>query len=289
MVFSTCSVFSQTENNPCPRNQPVAAYHAKEGKIFLFGGYCSAEKRRLNDFWEFDGQGWKAIRTDIVPEPRSGHSMIYDSFQNRLLVFGGKNESGEILNDLWSWNGSIWKKLNESGPMARQSHRMALNTNNGDIFLFGGSNAQSESLNDTWIFSNNKWVEVKSKNTPPPRLQHTMTYDQERKKMVLFGGFSRNGNDKIVYGDTWEWEKSKGWEKINTNDELARDHHAMAYDAKSKRVILFGGYNQHYLGDTRTWNGQEWILLTNEGPSKRAGKPALMYNAKEQSLVLFGG
>ncbi|MDY8137282.1 kelch repeat-containing protein [Aquimarina sp. 2201CG5-10] len=289
VVFSTSQVFSQIVNNPCPRNQPVTAYHSKESKMFLFGGYCSIEKKRLNDFWVFDGETWKVIQTDIAPEPRSGHSMIYDSFKNRLLVFGGKNENGDILNDLWSWNGNKWKKLSESGPIPRQSHRMVFNSDNGDLFLFGGSNAQGLSLNDTWIFSNEIWIELKSKDVPPPRLQHTMAYDQQRKKVVLFGGFSKNGNDKFIYGDTWEWHIVKGWEISNKNNQLARDHHAMAYDVTSKRVILFGGYNQQYLGDTLSWNGEKWILIANEGPSKRAGKPALMYSVIDESLILFGG
>ncbi|WP_298897253.1 kelch repeat-containing protein [uncultured Psychroserpens sp.] len=289
LAFSTNLVYSQTENKPCPRNQPVTAYHSKESKIFLFGGYCSSEKKRLNDFWKFDGKTWNAIQTDVAPEPRSGHSMIYDSANNRLLVFGGKNENGTILNDLWSWNGDNWKKLNESGPIPRQSHRMVFNTDNGDVFLFGGSNALGQSLNDTWVFRNEKWLELKSKDLPPPRLQHTMAYDQQQKKVVLFGGFSKNGTDKTIYGDTWEWQLLEGWKLINKNDLLARDHHAMAYDAKSKRIILFGGYNKQYLGDTLSWNGNKWVLITNEGPSKRAGKPALMYSFKDESLILFGG
>jgi len=289
LLFSIIQSYSQMELLPCPRNQPVMAYHTKENKIFLFGGYCSINKKRVNDFWEFDGKNWKLIGTDTVPVPRSGHSMIYDSIKNRLLVFGGKDENGDLLRDLWSWDGTNWKLLADYGPVPRQSHRTVFNNDNGDVFLFGGSNSLGQSLNDTWIFSGGKWTELKSENLPDPRLQHTLAYDQERKKVVLFGGFSKDKGSKTVYGDTWEWQIEDGWKLINKNNQFARDHHAMAYDNSSKKIILFGGYNQRYLGDTSTWDGKKWIVLTNKGPSKRAGKPALIYSAKNESLILFGG
>jgi len=292
LLLSTTLAYAQVELLPCPRNQPVTAYHVKENKMFLFGGYCSVEKKRLNDFWQFDGASWKRIETDTTPEARSGHAMIYDSIKNRLLVFGGKNENGDLLNDLWSWDGTNWELLAEgdpADPAPRQSHRLIFNNDNGDFFLFGGSNNDGQALNDTWIFSGEQWMELKSENTPPPRLQHTMAYDQGRKKVVLFGGFSRNEGSKVIYGDTWEWQIKEGWKLMDDNDQLARDHHAMAYDNNSKKIILFGGYNQHYLGDTNSWDGKKWIQLTDKGPSERAGKPALVYSTKNKSLILFGG
>ncbi len=288
LIFPISLIYSRAERSPCLRNQPVTAYHIKENKIFLFGGYCSTEKKRLNDLWAFDGMRWESINVKTAPEPRSGHSMIYDSFGERLLVFGGKNEKGELLNDLWSWNGTNWLLLNNSGPPPRQSHRMIFNNDNGDIFLFGGSNAAKQSLNDTWVFNHGKWTKLNRQNSPPPRLQHTLIYDQLRKKIVLFGGFDKTEEKKIIYGDTWEWSSAQGWKLKDKNEKIARDHHAMVYDPESKTTILFGGYNQGYLGDTWSWNGKKWILRAVNGPS-RAGKPGLMYNNFEKCVVLFGG
>lgn len=281
-------LFGQPEEKPCPRNQPVTAYHTAENAIFLFGGYCSAEKRRLNDFWKFDGDKWIAIQSENAPEPRSGHSMVYDASRKSLIVFGGKNDQGEVLNDLWSWDGTSWVLLSDEGPEARQSHRMVTNSNNGDLFLFGGSNASRQSFSDTWVYRDGKWKELNTEESPPPRLQHTMVYDQQRNKVILFGGFDRTDDGKVIYGDTWEWSTPDGWTLKDNNEKMARDHHAMAYDVASETTILFGGYNQGYLGDTWSWNGEAWTLRAAEGPA-RAGKPALMYHHSEQSLVLFGG
>ncbi len=278
----------QIDNNPCPRNQPVTAYHIKENSIFLFGGYCSTEKKRLNDLWKFDGKEWEFVQTDGAPEPRSGHSMVYDSFSERLVVFGGKNNEGELLNDLWSWNGDRWILLSNNGPAPRQSHRIVFNTNNGDIFLFGGSNSTGQSLNDTWVFRNGEWTRLHIQVSPTPRLQHTLAYDQQRKKMVLFGGFDRTDKGKTIFGDTWEWDTSQGWVFKDKDEDIARDHHAMVYDVESKTTLLFGGYNQGYKGDTWTWNGERWTKKATNGPS-RAGKPGLMFHTVEKRIILFGG
>jgi len=75
----------------------------------------------------------------------------------------------------------------------------------------------------------------------------------------------------------------------NNNEQLARDHHGMAYDWISKSTILFGGYNQGYLGGTWYWRGEGWIKHTSHGPSERAGKPSLFYNNTAQVVILFGG
>ena len=280
---------AQSNGDPCSRNQPVIAYNKHENAIFLFGGFCSRDKSRLNDLWKFDGKTWIHVPSNTPPSPRSGHSMIYDEFNRRLIVFGGKNDKGDLLNDLWVWDGNNWEMISEEGPQPRQSHRMAFNLNNGDVFLFGGSNADRESLNDTWVFRDEVWVELKPEQSPPARLQHTMSYDKERERIVLFGGFTRTENGKVVYGDTWEWESSEGWKLIKDNDQMARDHHAMSYDLKNKKTILFGGYNSGYLGDTWSWDGKEWMQLSTNGPSARAGKPGMVFDSNNEVIVLFGG
>ncbi|MDT7831086.1 kelch repeat-containing protein [Flavobacteriaceae bacterium S356] len=288
LILPIEQVYSQSQESPCPRNQPVLTYHSKTNNIFLFGGFCSTTKKRLNDLWKFDGKKWELVKSKMAPTPRSGHAMVYDSFRDRLIVFGGKNQQRELLNDLWSWDGTNWTLLSNEGPTPRQSHRIAFNSDNGDIFLFGGSNISKQSLNDTWIFRNGKWKRLTPKQSPAPRFQHTLSYDQQRKKMVLFGGGHRDDNGKTIYGDTWEWSISQGWMLKDENTKMARDHHAMAYDPDSKKIMLFGGYNKGYLGDTWSWNGKKWILKTTEGPA-RAGKPGLIFNTLEKSMMLFGG
>lgn len=270
---------------PCPRNQPVIAYHEELEVIFLFGGFCSESKTRLKDLWKFENGAWKEISSNQAPQARSGHALVYDSSNDRLILFGGKNNDGELLSDLWSWEGTDWQLLSEQGPPARQSHRIV--TTKSGIILFGGSNGDGKSLSDTWIFSENSWVENNTGTKPPGRRQHTLTFDEKRKKVVLFGGFDRVEGEKIVFGDTWEFDGAD-WSLTDTNLDIARDHHAMVYNPHTNSTVLFGGYNDGYLGDTWSWNGRKWKKLAASGPA-RAGKPGLVFDSNLKRIVLFGG
>ena len=288
VVIAFGAEHSLAQETPCPRNQPVIAYRNSNSQIYLFGGYCGEQNTRLNDLWAYDGSVWNPIETEKDPDPRSGHSMIYDSQQDLLIVFGGKGNDGVLLNDLWSWDGEVWKLLKTDGPPARQSHRMVYNSDKGEYFLFGGSDVDGNSMYDTWVYGHGEWKEVTTSSNPASRLQHTMVYDQKRQKVILFGGFGRDQGQKTVLGDTWEWDDSSGWEQKDNNLQLARDHHAMGYNQDSGTTMIFGGYNQGYFGDTWHWSGEEWQQIHNNGPA-RAGKPGMIYDQKSKKLVLFGG
>jgi hypothetical protein len=68
-----------------------------------------------------------------------------------------------------------------------------------------------------------------------------------------------------------------------------RNAHAMAYDSKRGRVVLFGGADEKGVrGDLWEWDGSAWRLLAADGPSPRTF-PALAYDRARERLVLFGG
>lgn len=83
-----------------------------------------------------------------------------------------------------------------------------------------------------------------------------MTYDGERKRVVLFGGADMNEQ----LADTWEWPE-KSWKQMATAGPSARGGPQMAYDSRRQRVGLFGGFDQakrRPLGDTWERDGKQW-------------------------------
>ncbi len=73
------------------------------------------------------------------------------------------------------------------------------------------------------------------------------------------------------------------------NAPSPRYGHSMAYDARHKQTVLFGGYNGASLGDTWLWDGTNWTLQSpSTGPSPREYS-ALSYDAAHGVVVLFGG
>ncbi len=71
----------------------------------------------------------------------------------------------------------------------------------------------------------------------------------------------------------------------------ARSGAAMAYDAGTGQLVLFGGStsSSSFVNDTWTWNGTTWTQLNPAtSPSARDGA-AMAYDASTGQLVLFGG
>lgn len=68
-----------------------------------------------------------------------------------------------------------------------------------------------------------------------------------------------------------------------------RNGHALAYDSKRARLVLFGGADESKVcGDTWEWNGKKWTLVSPVGPDARTF-PALAYDSVRHRVVLFGG
>src|SRR5260221_2089819 len=92
---------------------------------------------------------------------RSGHSMVWDSQDDLVFVFGGIDDQGNLLNDLWSYSPATatWKELNASNSSvgACQGSNMptprmnaAMIWDNQQILLYGGLGVGNHYLGDLW-------------------------------------------------------------------------------------------------------------------------------------------
>ena len=133
------------------------------------------------------------------------------------------------------------------------------------------------------------WDQVAS-DGPPGRNRHSMAYDEQRERVVLFGGYQDLTGERL--GDTWEWN-GKRWKQTASKGPTARTHTAMAYDAERQRVTLFGGvgtrrdmYQDN--DDTWTWDGSHWTLVAEGGPPARNAH-GMAYDWARQRVVMYGG
>ena len=80
------------------------------------------------------------------------------------------------------------------------------------------------------------------------------------------------------------------WQQRQDIGPAARAYAGMAYEASSTRTLLFGGWTDTggpFFGDTWAWDGEEWVQLTDTGPSARVTNMA--YDSARNVVVLFGG
>jgi hypothetical protein len=158
---------------------------------------------------------------------------------------------------------------------------MAFDPTRKRTVMFGGDGARR--YGDTWEWDGQLWVQV-ADSGPPSRARHAMAYDENRNRVVLFGGASGNN----LSGDTWEWD-GEYWTEVADVGPSARQGFAMASDTKRKRIVLFGGSTgTSVYGDTWEWDGNQWTQHEGVGPPARGGH-GMAHDPHRGRTIIFGG
>jgi hypothetical protein len=221
--------------------------------------------------------------------------MAYDPSSGQVVLFGGHGSKNNTLNDTWTWNGTTWTQLSPAtSPPSRLNAAMAYDANSGQLVLFGGLNNNGNGtslLGDTWTWNGTTWTQQTPATSPQARFYATMAYDPSSGQVVLFGGETVNSD--FYVGDTWTWNGSTWTPQNPATSPPSRGTAAMAYDATSGQLLLFGGDGNGtgfpFLNDTWTWNGTTWTQLSPAASPPPTGQAVMAYDANSGQLVLFGG
>jgi len=268
-------------SGPSPRTNHAMVYDTARGVGVLFGGLPGASA--VGDTWEHSGTTWVQIPV-AGPSARYGHAMAYDSARGVTVLFGGLVGAVQS-NETWEYDGSTWTLVSTTGPSARFLHAMAYDSARHRTVLFGGrvgSNANDE----TWEWDGASWTQV-SIPGPSARNYHAMAFDAARERIVLFGG-TTGANE------TWTYLGPDGvdpgsWTLASPSGPLPRERAALAFDARTSTVVLFGGLSGSTTRtDTWEWNGASWRLRTTAGATPRS-RHTMVYRDDEQDTLAFGG
>lgn len=170
------------------------------------------------------------------------------------------------------------------GPSARAQGGFVFDESRDRWVLFSGQEgpACSQFPTDTWTFDGSTWRQLSLPGLPPTgRRQPVMVYDRVRNLVVLFGGQDCNGN---LLADTWVLD-AVGWhQRMPSVAPSARTGAAAAFDEVRGAVVVHGGGGgSGPTGDTWSWNGVTWQLLTN-GPACDGG--GMVFDLRRRSLLL---
>ena len=141
-------------------NGSPGAYDPASNRMIVFGGR-DREGKNLNDVWVLVGangigahQWVELIKNGAAGSPpaRSGHSTVYDSANNRLIVFGGcGGYCVPVLNDVWVLSNAnglggtpVWTQLPlPNGPAARTNAAASYDAVNNRLIVFGGQDGSA--------------------------------------------------------------------------------------------------------------------------------------------------
>src|SRR5207253_7181071 len=109
-------------------------------RLIVFGGYDGAQS--LNDVWGLNLSGvpdWELLSAAGGPSPRNGLSAIYDPVRDRMVLFGGVDNTR--FSDTWALEFSgtpSWSQLFASGSPGLHAAHSAIYDPIGDRMIVVG-------------------------------------------------------------------------------------------------------------------------------------------------------
>lgn len=205
-------------------------------KIYICFGFN--KDQYYSNIWEFDGNQWKSINLEVEIH-LAFHTTV--PYNNKLVVFGGKNENG-FSNRMYfidPTDGSVVLNESKDPPSGRANHS-AIIYSNKMVVIGGEINMVDEDIvGDVFVyqFKQNAWHKMKNA-TIKPRVFH--------RAILLKGYIFIIGGSPDIINDNLEQLPNEcidpvTWEKVDFNEfgnvPLGISHFAIAGTSKTSAII----------------------------------------------------
>ncbi len=267
---------------PPARMGTSLTYDPMRDALVMTGG---GPGNNFRDTWLLDDTGWRQFEEAFAPDEREFGALAHDPFRAKTVLFGGAINGGAPVGfgDLWEWNGRRWVEVEDIGapPPGPRVSGMVFDTARECFRMVRPGDVEIE----VYELCGRTWTRVNASNAPPTRASPSITYDNERERLVLFGG----ANGPTHFGDTWELSGTT-WAQVETDmSPPARQLGMLTFDKRMGHSVLFGGRNMAAFRDTWIYDGQNWTPIpTPDAPSPRFGF-GLIYNEDGELPMIHGG
>ncbi|TFH03760.1 MAG: hypothetical protein E4H14_16125 [Candidatus Thorarchaeota archaeon] len=284
----------------------MMAYDSESDMTLIFGGIDYENPSKIVDqTWAYDlnSDSYLNMSPDQSPSPRAAGGMVYDSQNDRSILFGGLlSLTTQMASDqtwLYDYNTNNW--TNESptfAPSPRFAMYLTYDSESDRVILFGGVSLNPVSIvhNDTWAYDldSNTWEEMNPSSAPDARYGAMTSYDVENDRVILFGGNPSATTTTSTFSDSWAYDyNTDRWVELSPIiHPSSRYAGMMTYDNESNKTVLFGGYPSASSKDN-TWlfdyGYNNWTQANpNPHPNGRF-RQAAVYDSESDSIIMFGG
>lgn len=137
---------------PSARESSTGVYDPATNTLIVYGGDAGAAP--FGDIWllsNANGSGGTPAWTQLNPSnqgpgPRTGHSAVYDSQNNRMVIYGGI-DGNNLFNDVWILAGAngqgptTW--IQSASGQLRRYHSSVYDSSSNEMITFGGQSGSS--------------------------------------------------------------------------------------------------------------------------------------------------
>jgi N-acetylneuraminic acid mutarotase len=231
---------------------------------------------------------WTATATNNAPTARSYHTAIWTG--SEMIVWGGQNNSGHLLNNGGRYNPSTdsWAPTSTTNaPAARLGHTAVWTGN--EMIVWSGDELSGNNTGGRYNPSTDSWTATSTTNAPTGRGAHTAVWTGS--EMIVWGGFGPVGEGFAYLNtggrynpDTDSWTATS-----TTNAPEARGGHIAVWTGSE--MIVWGGnaglfkiFNTggRYNPDTDSWTATS----TTNAPEARAFHTAVWTGGE---MIVWGG
>lgn len=248
--------------SPPARSGASLGYDASSRRMILYGGgwdfYSQTVDPARNDTWSWDGSTWTQLSPEHAPTTAAccaSTDMAYDSGTRTLWLTSS-------LLQMWSWANGDWVLSPQSTrPPTREYFGFTYDIAAAGVVAtcgYGGEGTpgfgeMAPSHTDTWIWKAGAWAELHP-TMPAPDGACASTYDSAHGDLIAL-----SSPDRLFKfdGTTWSSVQPQHVPPIQNGSSVA-----LAYDANSHLVVLFGGASSApgnaVTNQTWTWDGVDW-------------------------------
>lgn len=261
---------------------PSLYYDQNAQQLLLYRGDGGEFHLQRSELW-----GWDEAQAEWTrawawgPGTYAGFAMAYDAARAETVLFGGGNDSSDLCNETWAWDGEEWTQHETTvAPSPRRRHNMTYDAARNVVVLFGGYSGSNR--NDTWEWDGTAWHQKFPTTVPSSRHSFAMAYDPVNQVVMMHGGYPGGSQGR---SDTWAYD-GDNWMLLEQGSAYAAYQHAMAFDERRGEMILHKGDGSYTY--TFAWDAQQqrWQLRASNGPY--GINQSMYYDPVQEVIVLTG-
>jgi hypothetical protein len=234
------------ERSPGSRFGHSLGYDPERRLIVMYGGRRSGPRGeavpRLCDTWTYDGRQWTLAGAASCVSTRVGSNLVHDPARHVFMLLEGAAPVGTPMRPLrmWRWQKSDWVLVDSAGPRRDVGELAAFDVARGVLVVPVNRGPDA----GVWEWNGDAWTRREASG-PVDRNSYALTYDPQRKRVILIGGEVESATGRTVHNDVWTWDGVR-WSELKTEGTLPqpRAYSTLAVRPSTGTLLYFGGATQ---------------------------------------------
>lgn len=169
---------------------PDGTYDYARDQVLLLGFYQSG----IETTWTYDGIDWTHHAVaDLKPDPpRIQTALCFDNSSESVLTFGGHNDGGADLTQVWRWDGKTWTQTAAHTPVKNFGRNCVPEPDKASMLLYDGS---------FWRWNGTDFAQLQPQHSPT--IEGGLFLDSPRHEVLFFGAHWPQTDYQV-----WSWTGS---------------------------------------------------------------------------------